>query len=74
MLNLNVLYKSVPPGFRGTFFRILLPKMTDLAAASLKICCNICGISYCFAVKIYHRQHSSNILTLVIFVGLQTNI
>ncbi len=32
--------------------------MTDFAAASLKIC----GISYCLAVKIFHGQHSSNIV------------
>ncbi len=48
---------SVPPGFRRTYFRFLRPTMTDFAAAFLKIC----GISYCFAVKIYHGQHSSNI-------------
>ncbi len=28
----------VPPGFRGTFFRFLRPKMTDFSAAFLKIC------------------------------------
>ncbi len=71
-------YLSVPPGFCGTFFRFLWPKMTDFAAAFLKICSNICGISYCFAVKIYHRQHSFNIvmtfLTSRTIVGLQTNI
>ncbi len=45
---------TVPPGFRGTFFRFLQPKITDFAAAFLKIRGDICGISYCFAVKIYH--------------------
>ncbi len=37
-------------------------KMTDFAAAFLKFCDDICGISYCYAVKIYHGQHSSNIV------------
>ncbi len=59
----------------GLFLR---PKITDFAVAFLKICSNNCGISYCFAVKIYHRQHSSNIvmtfLTSRTIVGLQTNI
>ncbi len=52
--------------------------MTDFAAAFLQICSDICGISYCFAVKIYHGQHSSNIvitfLTSRTIVRLQTNI
>ncbi len=47
--------------------------MNDIAAAFLKIC-----VSYCFAVKIYHRQHSSNIvmtfLTSRPILGLQTSI
>ncbi len=51
-------YIAVPPGFCVTFFRFLRPKMTDFAAAFLKICGDICGISYCFSVKIYHGQHS----------------
>ncbi len=49
----------VPPGFRRTFFWFLRPKMTDFSAAFLQIC----SISYCFAVKIYHGQHSSYIVT-----------
>ncbi len=57
---------------------VLRPKITDLSVAFLKICDDTCGISYCFAVKIYHGQHSSNIvitfLTWRIIVGLQTNI
>ncbi len=44
------------------FFWFLRPKMTDFAVAFLKICGDTCGISYCFAVKIYHGQHSSNIV------------
>ncbi len=69
---------TVPPGFCRTFFRFLQPKMTNFAAAFLKFCGDICGISYSFAVKIYHGQHSSNIvitfLTSRTIVGLQTNI
>ncbi len=65
--------RPVSRGFRVTFFRFVQPKMTDIAAAFLKIC-----VSYCFAVKIYHRQHSSNIvmtfLTWRPVVGLQTSI
>ncbi len=65
--------RPVSRGFRGTFFRFVRPKMTDIAAAFLKIC-----VSYCFAVKIYHRQHSFNIvmtfLTSRTIVGLQTSI
>ncbi len=56
----------------------LWPKMTDFAAAFLKICSEICGISYCLAVKICHGQHASNIvitfLTSRTIVGLQINI
>ncbi len=63
--------RPVSRGFREDFF--LRPKMTDIAAAFLKIC-----VSYCFAVKIYHRQHSSSIvmtfLTSRPIVGLQTSI
>ncbi len=59
-------------------FLIFKSKMTDFAVAFLKICGDICGISYCFAVKIYHGQHSSNIditfLTSRTIIGLQTNI
>ncbi len=44
----------------------------------LKFCDDICSISYCYAVKIYHGQHSSNIvmpfLTSRTIVGLQSNI
>ncbi len=65
--------RPVSQGFCGTSFRFVRPKMTDIAAAFLQIC-----VSYCFAVKIYHRQHSSNIvmtfLTARPIVGLQTNI
>ncbi len=74
----TIYFLPVPAGYRGTFFRFLWPKMTDFAVAFLKICSDICGISYCFAVKIYHRQHSSN--TVIHFlisrtiVGLQANI
>ncbi len=71
-------HMSVPPGFHRTFFWFLRPKITDIAVAFLKICSDICGISYCFAVKICHGQHSSNIvitfLTSRTIVGLQTNI
>ncbi len=74
----SFVFKSVPPGFRRTFFWFLRPKKTDFAVAFLKICIDICGISYCFAVKIYHGQHSSNMvitfLTSRTIVGLQTNI
>ncbi len=67
-----------PSGISWAFFRFLWPKRTDFAAAYLKMCGDICGISYCFAVKIYHGQHSSNIvitfLTSRTIVGLQTNI
>ncbi len=60
------------------FFRFLQPKMTAFAVTFLKICGDICSISYCFAVKIYHGQHSSNIvitfLTSRTILGLQTNI
>ncbi len=70
----NKYIKAVPPGFSGTFFRFLRPKMTDFAAAFL----NICDISCCFAVKIYHGQHYSNVvitfLTSRTIVGLQINI
>ncbi len=68
----------VPTGFRETFFNFLQPKMTDFAAAFLKICSDICGNFDSFAVKIYHRQHSSNIviafLTSRTIVGLQNKI
>ncbi len=71
----NKYIKAVPPGFSGNFFlRFLRPKMTDFAAAFL----NICEISCCFAVKIYHGQHYSNVvitfLTSRTIVGLQINI
>ncbi len=65
--------RPVSRGFHGTFFRFVWLKMTDIAAAFLKIC-----VSYCVAVKIYHRQHSSNtvmtFLTSRPIVGLQTSI
>ncbi len=74
----HIILFPVPPGFCGTFFCFLQPKRTDFAAALLKICGEICDISYCFAVKTYHGQHSSNIvimfLTLRTIVGLQANI
>ncbi len=56
----------------GLFSDFLRPKITDFAVAFLK------KNSYCFAVKIYHRQHSSKIvmtfLTSRTIVGFQTNI
>ncbi len=69
---------SVPPGFRGTFDRFFRLKITDFAAAFLKTCGDIFGISYCFALKIYHGQHFSNIvitfMTSRTIIWLQTNI
>ncbi len=60
------------------FFRFLRPKITNFAAAFLKICGDICAISNCFSVKIYHGQHSSNFvitfLTLRTIAGLQNSI
>ncbi len=67
-----------PSRISWDFFKFLWPKMTDFAAAFLKICGDICGISYCFTVKIYHGQHSSNIaitfVTSRTIIGLQNNI
>ncbi len=58
--------------FAGLFSDFCGLKTTDFAAAFLKICVS------CFAVKIYHGQHSSKIvitfLTSRTIVGLQTNI
>ncbi len=67
-----------PSRISRDFFRFLWPKMTDFAVAFLKICGDICGISYCFSVKIYHGQHSSNIVITIVtsrtIIGLQTSI
>ncbi len=58
--------------FAGLFSDFCGLKITDFAAASLKICVS------CFAVKIYHGQHSSNIvitfLTSRTIVGLQIGL
>ncbi len=66
--------EAVPTGFRRIFSDFCSLKLLFLHRLFFKIC----SISYCFAVKIYHGQHSSNIvitfLTSRTIVGLQTNI